>query len=118
MIRVLILVLSLTPTAASAADFVVLFTTGPAWDASKSPAEQPGFKEHSANLRRLREAGQITLGARYADKGMIILKAQDEAAARAEFANDPTIGANVFKLEVFPMRFFYPPECPSAEGNK
>lgn len=119
MIRVFILVVSLlVATAAHAADFVVLFTTGPSWDTSKPPAEQTGFKEHSANLRRLRDSGQITLGARYADKGMIILKANDETAARAEFANDPTIAANVFKLEVFPMRFFYPPECPSAERNK
>jgi hypothetical protein len=117
--RALLLVASLLFAAtADAADFVVLFSTGPAWDTSKPPADQTGFKEHSANLRRLRTAGQITLGGRYADKGMIILKAADEASARAEFASDPTIAASVFRLEVFPLRFFYPPDCASAEGNK
>ena len=30
--------------------YIVTYTTGPAWDASKAPHEQPYFKEHSANL--------------------------------------------------------------------
>jgi hypothetical protein len=46
--------------------------------------EQSWFREHSANLRRLREDGSLVLGARYADKGLVVLSAvsEDEAHAR------------------------------------
>jgi hypothetical protein len=108
----------LAATTVSAEDFVVLFHTGPAWDSSKPPNEQNGFREHSANLRRLRSAGQITMGARYSNVGLIVLEAANEAAARAEFEKDPTLAAKVFTLELHPMRFFYEPVCPSAERNK
>jgi hypothetical protein len=32
--------------------FVVNFETGPSWDKARAPSEQPGFREHSANLNR------------------------------------------------------------------
>ncbi len=54
--------------------FIVIYTVGAAWDASKQPNEQLYFKEHSANLSALRKQGVIKAGARFADKGMIVLQ--------------------------------------------
>ena len=88
--------------------FLVVFSLGPAWVAGKPPPEQTGFREHGANLRRLREAERIAMGARYADKGMIVLRAASEAAARAELEADPGVVAGIFTFDVNELRVFYP----------
>jgi hypothetical protein len=87
--------------------FAATFTVGPKWDAAKAPNEQPGFKEHSANLARLRAEGVLVVGARYSDKGLILVRATDEAAARANFAPDPTLTNGTFTLTVDEFRPFY-----------
>lgn len=56
--------------------YIVTFTTGSSWDFSKRPDQQVYFKEHSANLSRMRKEGKIRLGARYADKGIIVIQQQ------------------------------------------
>ncbi len=88
--------------------FAVEFRTGPKWDASKAPHEQAGFDEHSANLKRLRDGGVLLLGARYADKGFIVLAAGSEVAARTEIEVDPSVRNQVFAYEVHEFRVFYP----------
>lgn len=88
--------------------FAVEFTTGPGWDAGKAPNEQRHFADHSANLRRLRDTGALLFGARYSDKGLIVLEAADEAAARAEIERDPSVAAGTFRYALFPMHAFYP----------
>ena len=90
------------PQAPAKKYIVAIFTTGPAWDQSKPPNEQKGFKEHSENLRRLRSEKKIVLGARYSDKGLILLDAQSVEEARALFAADPTLKEKVFVLDVYP----------------
>ena len=87
--------------------FIVTFSTGPAWTAGKPPAEQPAFAEHGANLHRLRREGVIALGARYGDKGMVVARFPDEAAARAAFAADPGIKAGTFTFELAELRPFF-----------
>lgn len=87
--------------------FAVEFTTGAGWDAAKPPNEQAHFADHSANLRRLRESGALLFGARYSDKGLIVLQAEDEATARAEIERDPSVAAGTFKFALFPMHAFY-----------
>jgi uncharacterized protein YciI len=82
--------------------FAVLFRTGPAWDKAKPPNEQAFFKEHSANLAELRKAGRIVTGGRYADVGLVVVKAASLEAAKALLAGDPTIGAGVFEAQVHP----------------
>lgn len=96
-------------TAAPAAEslFVVHFSTGAGWDAAKPPPQQKFFAEHSANLNRLRREGRLLLGARYGDKGMIVLRAADEAAVRAELAQDPSLEAGTFTAQVDSFRPFY-----------
>lgn len=98
--------------ASEAADALPLFAvqvrTGPKWDASKPPHEQLHFRDHSANLKRLRDAGHLIVGARYSDLGLIILAAESESQARSMMDEDPSFGAGIFKYEVHPFNVFYP----------
>ena len=80
--------------------FAIHFTTGAAWDAAKPPPEQKFFKEHSANLQRLRREGRLLIGARYADKGLIVVRAADETAVRRLLAGDPSLEAGVFSAQI------------------
>lgn len=87
--------------------FIAIFSLGPAWQTDKPAHEQSYFKEHSENLKRLRSEQKILLGARYSDKGMIILSAADEQEARGWLAHDPMVANNVFSLELYPFQPFY-----------
>lgn len=96
------------PAAVAAAPlFAVEIKTGPAWDSSKAPQDQAHFRDHSANLRRLREAGALVMGARYGDKGLVVLKAASESEARAMMDSDPAMQARVFVYELFAFNVFY-----------
>ena len=87
--------------------FAVEIKVGSKWDQSKPPQEQQYFREHSANLKRLRDAGSLIIGARYSDKGLVILAAQSEEEARAMMDVDPSMKAEVFKYELHPFGVFY-----------
>jgi uncharacterized protein YciI len=88
--------------------FAIEITVGPGWDASKPPNAQAYFAEHSANLRRLRESGQLVMGARYSDKGLIVVRADSPDEVHAMMAQDPSIEAGTFRYEVHPFAVFYP----------
>lgn len=88
--------------------FAAEITTGPNWDKTKPPQEQAQFKEHSAHLRKLREDGHIRMGARYGEKGLIVLSAATEADARALLDTDPSMQAGTFRYTLAEMRVFYP----------
>lgn len=88
--------------------YAAIFKTGPKWDAAKAPGDQPFFKEHSANLAKLRAAGTIVMGARYADVGLVVLTAASEADARKLFDADPSIAAGTFAIEIHRFSVFYP----------
>jgi hypothetical protein len=110
-LHVLLLSTLLAAGAASAqapAMFVVHFEIGPSWDKSLPPAEQKAFKEHSANLGRLRKDGIIAFGARYADVGMIFVKADSLEAARSMIDADPGVRAGTFVYRVDVLNVFYP----------
>jgi uncharacterized protein YciI len=86
--------------------FAVRITTGPAWVQGKSPAEQLHFREHSANLARMRQEGLIVLGGRFAELGLVIVRAPDAAAVQSQFAQDPAMTAGVFQAQVDEYRPF------------
>lgn len=88
--------------------FAVEFRTGPAWVKEKPASEQQYFREHSANLNRLRKAGQLVVGARYADKGLMIFSAQTAEDVRREIDGDPAIKAGVFAYELHSFRVHFP----------
>ncbi|MFN0184866.1 MAG: YciI family protein [Aquabacterium sp.] len=99
------------PAASAAAPASLLFAveirTGPAWDASKPPQDQAHFRAHSQHLRHLREQGVLVMGARYADKGLLVLRAASLAQAQALLKDDPSMQAGVFSHEVHEFRVFY-----------
>lgn len=88
--------------------FAVQIKVGPNWDDDRAPAEQAFFKEHSANLQRLREEGHIVMGARYSDIGLIVFSAPTLEAVRAFMDADPAMMAGTFGYEVHPINIFYP----------
>lgn len=99
---------------APAALFAIEFTTGPGWDPAKPPDQQAHFAAHAANLRRLRERGVIRIGARYADKGLVVVAAESMAAARRLLDDDPSIAAGTFVFDVHPFMVFYPGSVDAA----
>ena len=86
--------------------FAVELTRGVAWDAAKPANEQVGFSEHSANIKKLGDSQVLVIGARYGDKGLLVVSAADEAAARGHFVADPMVAKNVFRADVSPFAVF------------
>jgi len=87
--------------------FAAVFKTGAKWDPAKAPNEQPFFREHSANLAKLRAAGTIVMGARYGEVGLVVVTAASEPEARRLFDADPSVAAGTFTLEVQRFSVFY-----------
>ena len=87
--------------------YAVEIRIGPAWDSAKQPQEQAYFGEHSANLRRLREQGSLVMGARYSDKGLVILQAATAQEAHAMMQVDASIQHRVFAYELNDFNVFY-----------
>ena len=87
--------------------YAVEIRTGPAWDQAKPAHEQAWFKEHSAHLRKLREQGGLVLGARYSDKGFIVLRAASAEEARAMMDQDVSIRNATFRYELHDFNVFY-----------
>jgi len=91
--------------------FIVQFSTGPGWEQDKPADEQAGFKEHSQNLSRLRRDGLLVLGARYqdraADKGMLIIRADNTEAVKAQFGGDPMVKNKLFVLDIAEFMPFF-----------
>ena len=88
--------------------FVVHFETGPNWNKSLAPKDQPSFREHSANLNRLRDEGIIVFGARYDDLGMVFLKVDTLDRAKSLMEADPGVRSGIFSYRAAPLRVFYP----------
>lgn len=95
-----------TPASADSL-FVVTYITGPAWDHAKSPGEQLYFKEHSANLAKLRKEGVIKAGARYGEKGMIFISAKSFSLAKEIIQSDLAVIHKLFEADVQKLLVFY-----------
>jgi hypothetical protein len=80
--------------------FVMMYTTGSAWDPALPPAQQRHFDRHSGNLARLRDDGRIVMGGRFGQWGLILVQADDEASAQALFAADSSLAAGTFRGEL------------------
>jgi len=93
--------------AASGSLYVVEIKIGPGWDNNKKPHEQAYFREHSANLKRLRDQGYLILGARYSDKGLVVLQASSEQEAHAMMQQDSSVQNKVFLYELHEFNVFY-----------
>jgi uncharacterized protein YciI len=87
--------------------FAVEFKVGARWVTGRAPHEQEYFREHSANLRKLREHGSLIMGARYGDKGLVVLSAESESAARAMVEQDPSVKNGTFSYDLHEFSVFY-----------
>lgn len=92
----------------SSSYFVVTYTTGSAWNAEKSAQDQLYFKEHSAHLVKLRKEKIIVAGARYGEKGMIIIRTGSMRSAMASIFSDVALKNNLFVAQIEPLQVFYP----------
>ncbi|MEQ1584347.1 MAG: hypothetical protein ABL895_00595 [Cyclobacteriaceae bacterium] len=87
--------------------FIVIYSMGSLWDATRQPDEQLYFKEHSANLSKLRKEGVIKTGARFADKGMIVISAQSLTAAKEIILSDIAVIHKLFDTDIQKLNVFY-----------
>ena len=87
--------------------FIVHLETGPKWDPELPPGEQTQFREHSANMNRLRNDGTILFGARYGEYGLLILEAASLQSVAELLDQDPGVAAGIFKYRVEPISIFY-----------
>jgi uncharacterized protein YciI len=99
--------------------YAVVITTGAAWDTTRQTHEQEYFKDHSANLRQLRSEGRLVLGARFSDKGFVVLRAASLDEAQALMDRDPSMQHQIFTREIHDFNVFYggavePKKRPSA----
>ena len=95
-----------TPTATDSL-FIVNYSLGESWDKSKGPGEQPYFKEHGARLGQLRKDGVIKFGARYSDKGMIVIAAATYVKAKEIVNADVAVQNRLFVADVQKLNIFY-----------
>ena len=93
--------------AASKPLFAVEFRTGPAWNPALPPGQQAYMREHSANLKKLRDEGRIRIGARYGEVGLVVLEAATIDEARAWIEADPAVKSGTFRFELHPFGVFY-----------
>lgn len=87
--------------------FALTYTVGTNWDTTLTASQQPYFKDHSAHLKKLMENGKIAIGARYGDKGLIILKVKDESEARGLVEEDVSVQNKTFEASILPFNVFY-----------
>jgi hypothetical protein len=87
--------------------YIVTYTTGSGWDQSKSPNDQPYFKEHGARLGQLRKDGVIKFGARHGDKGSIVIIAKNFAGAKEIINADVAVINKLFNVDIQKLNIFY-----------
>lgn len=87
--------------------YAVTYTVGSLWDTNKGPNEQQYFTEHSARLGQLRKDGIIKAGARFGEKGLIVITASSLKAAKEIVLGDVAVINKLFVAEVEKMNVFY-----------
>jgi hypothetical protein len=104
-----VLLLSISSAKAVTIDslYIVTYTTGPLWDPVKNPGEQNFFKEHSSRLGQLRKDGVIKFGARYGDKGSIVIIAPNSEKAKQIISADAAIINKLFIADIQKLSIFY-----------
>lgn len=71
-----------------------------------TPKEETAMAEHFVYLEKATAAGTVLLAGPCLDEtfGLVVFRAEDEAAAQAFMLNDPSIKSNVMMAELHPMR--------------
>jgi uncharacterized protein len=73
---------------------------------SPTPEEDTIIDEHFAYLKKAAETGTVVLAGPCTDDtfGLVVLRAESDAAANAFMFNDPSVKKNVMVAELHPMR--------------
>jgi len=87
--------------------FIAEYTTGDSWNQEIDFFEQKYAGHHSRFLSSLRREGLIELGARYADKGIIVFTSTDLNSAKKLMESDTAVTQHLFNVEVNELSFFY-----------
>ena len=74
---------------------------------AKGPNEQPYFKEHSARLGQLRKYRVIKAGARFGEKGLIVITATSLISAKEIIVANVAVINKLFNAEVEKLNVFY-----------
>ena len=71
-----------------------------------TPEEEAVLDEHFTYLNKAAEAGTVLLAGPCADDtfGLVVFRAENEAAANAFMFNDPSVKKNVMVAELHPIR--------------
>jgi uncharacterized protein YciI len=80
--------------------YLVVYRPGPRWPGGD--AMPPELREHFRYLLGLHQAGALQLAGPFAGEtgGAAVLRARDDAAARALLQADPAVAAQVFDFEL------------------
>jgi len=71
-----------------------------------TPQEEAVMEAHFAYLKEATSRGEVLLAGPCLDQtfGVVILRAEDEAAARTFMLNDPSVKSNVMIAKLHPMK--------------
>lgn len=97
--------------------FIVHYTLGKNWNKKLDFPAQPYANSHSKFLSTLKKNGTVIFGMRYADKGMICIKAKDLQAAKTIINADTAVMKETFKTDIQEADVFYD-GCVVAEPDK
>ena len=97
--------------------YIVTYTTGKLWDVAKPPGEQQFFKEHSGFMGKLRKDGITKFGARYGDKGIIVITALSLDDATALIKTDQAVINNLFLADIQRLNIFFDGCLERPKGN-
>jgi uncharacterized protein YciI len=108
--------LLLAAIAAHAGNFLLVYELVPGLDmAHLTPQQVAVLQQHGANLTKLRESGVLLTGGRTQNpqhpRGLAIIAAESEAAAKEIAAADPSVRAGIMRATVEPIDLVFPPVC-------
>ena len=89
--------------------FVVIYTSGPAWQTGKRATDQPLFREHLRYMQQLFAARQLLMGGPFLDSvgALAILDVASVAQARDIAAHDPFVLARVIEPHLHPWHAYF-----------
>lgn len=87
--------------------FLIEYTKGSAWNEAFEFSDQKFASHHSKHLRYLMTEKLVQFGARYADKGIIHLKASDISSANQIVLSDSSVINKIFRVSINELDVFY-----------
>jgi uncharacterized protein YciI len=89
--------------------FVVIYTSGPAWQSGKRVTEQPMFREHLQYMQQVFAARQLLMGGPLLDteSALAILDVASVVQARDIVAHDPWVQARVLEPQLHPWQTYF-----------